>query len=125
MENIMTPDVLWQRYARIWSSEAAIRKAELEACLADECSYCDVNGLLAGRDALSGYMGGFQQSVKGGQFEIVSVTHHRDRMLAEWRLRGADGVVLQTGRSFATVSGDGRLRNITGFFDQRGGASAS
>ena len=40
-----------------------------------------------------------------------------DPMLAEWRLVGADGAVLQTGRSFATVAGDGRLQNITGFFD--------
>ena len=44
----MTPDLLWQRYARIWSSEPARRAAELEACLTDGCSYCDVNGLIEG-----------------------------------------------------------------------------
>ena len=33
----MTPDLLWQRYARIWSSEPARRAAELEACLTDGC----------------------------------------------------------------------------------------
>jgi len=124
MEQIMTPEALWQRYARIWSSEPATRRTELEACLADECSYCDVNGLLADREALSGYMGGFQQSLTGAKFEIVSVIHHHDRMLAEWRLSGSDGTILQTGRSFATVSDDGRLRDITGFFDVRDGAGA-
>src|SRR5438046_1567323 len=103
----MTPEFLWQRYARIWSSEAVVIGTELEGCLADECSYCDVNGLLEGREALSKYMGGFQQSVKGGKFEIRSVIHHHDRMLAEWQLLGADGVVLQTGRSFATIASDG------------------
>jgi hypothetical protein len=113
----MTPESLWQRYARIWSSEPAVRITELQACLADECSYCDVNGLLEGRDALSAYMGGFQQSVKHGRFEILSVIHHHGRMLAEWRLLAPDGAVLQTGRSFATLADDGRLRNITGFFD--------
>lgn len=113
----MTPETLWQRYAQIWSSEPAVRATELEACLADDCSYCDVNGLLSGRDALSSYMGGFQQSVKGGNFEILSVIHHHDRMLAEWRLLGPDGTVLQTGRSFANAVPDGRLLNISGFFD--------
>jgi SnoaL-like protein len=113
----MTPQSLWQRYARIWSSEPSLRMSELEACLADACVYCDINGMQEGREALSRYMGGFQESVKGGSFEILSVKHHHDRMLAEWRLIGANGAVLQTGRSFATASADGRLQNITGFFD--------
>jgi hypothetical protein len=114
----MTPESLWQRYARIWSSEAALRASELEACLADGFIYCDVNGLQEGREALSRYMGGFQENVKNAaNFEILSVLHHHDRMLAEWRLVGANGAVLQTGRSFATMARDGRLQNITGFFD--------
>lgn len=113
----MTPESLWDRYASIWSSEPAVRASELGACLADECSYCDANGLIEGRDALSVYMGGFQQNVKGGKFDILSVLHHHDRMLAEWRLLAPGGAVLQTGRSFATVADDGRLRSITGFFD--------
>ena len=113
----MTLDLLWQRYACIWSSEPELRRTELEACLADGCSYCDVNGLIEGREALSNYMHGFQQSVKGGKFAIRSVKHHHDRTLAEWSLIGGDGTVLQTGRSFATVSPDDRLQNITGFFE--------
>ena len=113
----MTPDLLWQRYASIWSSELAVRATELEACLADGCSYCDINGRIEGREALSDYMGEFQQRVKDGKFEIRSVIHHHDRTLAEWKLVGPDGAVLQTGRSFATVASDGRLMNITGFFD--------
>ena len=113
----MTPQSLWQRYARIWSLDAPLRSSELQACLADACVYCDVNGVREGREALSRYMGGFQESVKSGGFEILSVIHHHDRMLAEWRLVGADGAVLQTGRSFATMARDGRLENITGFFD--------
>jgi hypothetical protein len=121
----MTPEALWQRYARIWSSEPAVRTTELQACLADDCTYCDVNGLLSGREALSSYMGGFQQSVTGGKFEILSVIHHHDRMLAEWRLLGPDGTVLQTGRSFANAAPDGRLLNISGFFDAPAKARAA
>ena len=39
----MTPDQLWQRYGRIWSADPHARATELEACLAESCSYCDVN----------------------------------------------------------------------------------
>jgi hypothetical protein len=113
----MTPVLLWRRYARIWSADHDARATELEACLADDCSYCDVNGSLEGRAVLSNYMAAFQQQVKGGRFQIRSVIHHHDRMLAEWRLLGADETVLQTGRSFATIAQDGRLQSITGFFD--------
>ena len=113
----MTPDQVWQRYSQIWSGERAWRAGELEACLAADCLYCDVNGALEGHEALSNYMEGFQQSVKGASFRIKSVIHHHDRMLAEWELRGPADAVLQTGRSFATVAGDGRLASITGFFD--------
>jgi hypothetical protein len=113
----MTPDQLWQRYSRIWSSDRETRNAELPACLANPCNYCDINGLIEGHEALSNYMEGFQQSVSGGRFRILSVIHHHDRMLAEWELLGPNDMVLQTGRSFATVAGDGRLASITGFFD--------
>jgi SnoaL-like domain len=113
----MTPDQLWQRYSRIWSADRPTRTAELEVWLESACSYCDVNGVIEGREALSNYMEGFQQSVKGGRFRILSVINHHDRMLAEWELLGPGEVVLQTGRSFATLAPDGRLASITGFFD--------
>ena len=113
----MTPELLWQRYSRIWSADPATRATELEVCLADGCTYCDANVSIEGREALSNYMAGFQQYAKGGNFQIQSVINHHNRMLAEWKLLGTNDVVLQTGRSFATVADDGRLQNITGFFD--------
>jgi hypothetical protein len=112
----MTPDALWQRYAAIWSLDAEQRQAELAACLADDATYCDPNGLLLGRAALSDYMGEFQSSVPGGRFHIRSVLHHHDRSLADWSLLGADGGVLQRGTSFGALAEDGRLHAISGFF---------
>lgn len=116
-EHNMTPDTLWQRYARIWSADPAARAAELDACLHEDCSYCDPTGLIEGRGALSDYMEGFRRSVPGAQFRILTVAEHHGRTLSAWALHGADGAVLQTGRSFATRDEDGRLRHITGFFD--------
>jgi hypothetical protein len=112
----MTPDTLWRRYAAIWSLPADAREAELAACLADDATYCDPNGVLSGPLALSYYMGEFQESAPGGRFQIGSVLHHHDRSLADWALEASDGRVLQTGTSFGLIGGDGRLQAITGFF---------
>jgi hypothetical protein len=112
----MTPEALWIRYAAIWSLGAEARTAELAACLADDATYCDPNGLIEGPSALSTYMGGFQRSVPGGAFRIRAVLNHHDRTLAHWTLHAPDGSALQTGTSFGLLSQDGRLRTITGFF---------
>ncbi|EJC74454.1 nuclear transport factor 2 family protein [Rhizobium hidalgonense] len=112
----MTPEALWNRYAAIWSLNADAREPELSACLADDVTYCDPNGAIAGRAGLSAYMAGFKESVPAGRFKILSVLHHNERSLAHWELRHEDETVLQTGTSFAVMSG-GRFGAITGFFN--------
>lgn len=113
----MTPEEIWNRYSAIWSAPTETRRVELQRCLAEACSYCDVNGLLKGREALSDYMAGFQASFPGGTFRILGVIYHHDRSLASWECHCPDGSVLMTGRSYASTAADGRLENITGFFD--------
>lgn len=116
----MDAETLWPRYARIWSSEPDRRESELRDCLADDATYCDPNGPLSGRAALSDYMGSFQQSVPGGRFEIIQVVAHNGRSLARWALLGADGAILQLGASFALHDERGRLQSISGFFPLAG-----
>ena len=112
----MTTEQLWKRYAAIWSTTESQRVGELSACLADDATYCDPNGLIEGRDALSAYMGGFQQNAPGASFRIRSVLHHHDRSLANWSMIGPAGDVMQNGTSFGLLAADGRLRRISGFF---------
>ncbi len=112
----MDAETLWPRYAKIWSSEATLRASELKDCLAENATYCDPSGLLTGRTALSDYMGGFQENVPGGRFEILQVIDHHDRSLARWALLNGEGATLQLGASFATHDAQGRLKAISGFF---------
>ena len=112
----MTPMALWTRYAATWSLPADVRTGELKVCVADDVVYCDANRTLEGSSSLSEYMGGFQSTVPGGRFQIISVVHHHGRMLAHWNLIGPEGQNLQAGASFATAASDGRLQNISGFF---------
>ena len=120
----MTPDELWRRYAATWSTPADRRGAELDACLHEACSYCDPNGLLEGRTALSNYMEGFRNAMPGATFRIDSVATHHGRTSSLWTLLDADHTVLQCGRSFATCDEQGRLQHITGFFETQPAVTA-
>jgi hypothetical protein len=121
----MTPDQLWQRYADLWSADAAPDSPEFEACLAEDIHYCDPNGPVAGRAALARYMAGFRAAMPGTRFHIAAVASHNGRTLSEWSLRSADDAVLQTGRSFAQHDDRGRLRDITGFFDPQAASATA
>ncbi len=113
----MTHHQLWQRYADLWSTHNDDGSPEFDACLHEECRYCDPNGPVTGRAALADYMARFRQTMPGATFRIASVAAHNDRTLSEWSLHAAGGALLQTGRSFARHDEQGRLRDITGFFD--------
>lgn len=57
-----TIEDLWRRYSASWSNpDKDARATELAACLADDATYCDPNGLIEGREGLSAYMAGYQQ----------------------------------------------------------------
>ncbi len=85
-----------------------------------DVSYCDPNGLIEGRAALSDYMAGFQQTVPGGTFKLNTLKLHNDRTLANWPMLGPDGKTLQDGVSYGHLAADGRLMAISGFFDLPG-----
>ena len=110
-------DTLWNRYAATWSLPADDRPGELAACLTDDVTYCDPQGPVSGRAALSSYLGQFQEAFPGTRFRIESVLHHHGQALASWTLRGAGDELHQRGTSFAVVAEDGRLSAITGFFE--------
>ncbi len=113
----MTPEELWSRYARIWSSKADVRERELEVCFAAEPVYCDPNIMLKGRKALSDYMASFQTGMPGCAFQIQSVKSHHDRSLTFWRLIDSSGQEMNSGVSSALHYADGRFVNIAGFFE--------
>ena len=113
----MQLDALWNRYAATWSLPADDRPGELAACLTADVTYCDPQGPVCGPAALSDYMGQFQEAFPGTRFRIESVLHHHGRALAAWTLRGPGDEVFQRGTSYAVLADDGRLSDITGFFE--------
>ena len=114
----MDVEQLWRRYSATWFLPPEERSIELPACVTEDVSYLDPMAPAEGIDGLSEYMEGFRHAVPGARFEIIDVRHHHDRSLARWQLRAADGNVAQTGTSAANHATDGRLAQITGFFDE-------
>jgi ketosteroid isomerase-like protein len=72
--------------------------------------------VLDGREALAGYMRGFEEAFPGGRFAIDAVYTHHERSLARWRQLSADGDAVRSGISFAVHATDGRFLAVTGFF---------
>lgn len=120
----MSADALWRRYAALWTDAPAARDAGLLQCVHEHCRYCDPNGEIDGPDALAAYMEGFRQAMPDARFHIERVAAHHGRTSSTWGLRRADGALLQTGRSFATMDEQGRLLHITGFFDTPAAAAS-
>jgi len=107
---------LWQRYARIWSADEAMRGIELQACVEDGVHYADPNASIDGAVALSSYMRGFQANMPGCSFRIDAVLSHHERSISFWSLIGPDAQAVKKGTSFARHGADGRLADISGFF---------
>ncbi len=112
----MTPIEHWRRYGATWSLPRAQRDSELAACVAENATYCDVNGRIGSRDGLSDYMGGFQESQPGAKFEILEALEHEGGTLSRWVLRGPEGEIRMRGTSYASRAADGRFQAINGFF---------
>jgi SnoaL-like domain len=111
----------WKLYAKCWSQTEEERVAALAQRVADDVRYRDPNVEVAGRDALSAYMAGFQKAFPGHRFEIREVMMHHGRSAAVWRRLDPAGNPVHDGVSFAAHDEQGRLRDIIGFF---GAASA-
>lgn len=78
--------------------------------------YTDPLTQTVGYEGLTGYMTEFQKNIPGGSFVITDFQEHHTQSLARWNMVDGKGKILSQGTSFAVYGGDGRLRQMTGFF---------
>ncbi len=62
-------------------------------------------------------MSELQKNVPGLKFIITDFKSHHDRSLAHWNMVDGKGNFLSQGTSFGLYGSDGRLKQMTGFFD--------
>ncbi len=105
-------------YIAAWNEPAADRRRDLVAqTWADDGTYLDPLMSGEGADGIAAMIGAAQQQFPGHRFELtMGPDAHNDRVRFAWKLVGSDGPVA-AGVDFATVTGDGRLRDVTGFLE--------
>lgn len=112
-----TADVI-QSYGAAWNTDdEAERRKLLEAAWAEDGVYCDPVGRAEGLEALVTHIGGTQGVFPGHRIEMTSgVDEHDGQFRFTWEMRGPDGATVLEGIDFGTLSPDGRIASITGFF---------
>ena len=109
-----------RRYIELWNERAAGRRRELlSENWTTDASYVDplMNG--DGRDGIDALIAGVQQKFPDFRFSLIGEpSGFGDRIRFSWGL-GPEGVDSPIkGTDFAVLSGDGRIKSITGFLDQ-------
>ncbi len=110
-------------YEASWSATDPAKRLDLfMQSLSPECVYTDPNTQLKGYEQLAGYMSELQRQVPGVRFVTTEFKTHHDRSLTHWQMEDGSGKVIGVGASLFVHASDGRLTQMTGFFDQPGSA---
>jgi hypothetical protein len=107
-------------YIAMWNETTPEeRRAIIADTFADDARYVDPQQSGAGREGIDAMVAGAQRQFPGHRFELSGGPDaHHDRVRFAWRMLAAgNGTPVAAGVDFATVAADGRLRDVTGFFE--------
>ena len=113
-------------YFAMWNeADPARRREVIGATWSDDASYVDPMLAAEGPDALDEMVARVHERFPGHRFRPTgAVDAHNDRARWGWELAGPDdGPPVATGVDFAVLAPDGRLREVTGFFEQAPGTA--
>jgi hypothetical protein len=107
-------------YFAMWNeTDPAQRREVIEATWSPEASYVDPLFAADGPDALDAMVAGVHSQYPGHRFRLTgAVDIHHDRARWGWELAPESGPPVAVGVDFAVLDADGRLREVTGFFEQ-------
>jgi ketosteroid isomerase-like protein len=107
-------------YISIWNEAVPERRRALIAeAMTEDISYVDPLMQGAGPDEFDALVAGAQAQFAGHRFVLAGDPDaHHDRVRFTWHLVAAGGdAPVAIGHDYATVAGDGRLRDVTGFLE--------
>jgi hypothetical protein len=108
-------------YIAMWNeTDPERRRALVEQTWTEDASYVDPLMSGEGAGGIDAMVAGAQAAYPGHTFRLVAGPDaHHDRVRFTWQLFGGDSdAPVATGIDFATVAGDGRLREVTGFLER-------
>jgi hypothetical protein len=111
---------LVDRYITMWNETDVGRRRGLIAKIwADGASYLDPVLSAEGHDGIDTMVKALHEQYPGHRFKRTSdVNAHHDRAQFAWELGPEDGPALVKGVDFATLSNEGCLKSVTGFFTE-------
>ena len=110
----------WTGYQAAWSNIADDERRALLATSVDEhCIYSDPTGGCDGVEDLIARIEQSQKTMPGAWFRNDRFLDHHDHGLFEWTMFDGEGAEVATGTSYARFGADGRLIQMTGFFEQK------
>jgi hypothetical protein len=107
-------------YIAIWNEGDDERRREIIArTYADDATYVDPLLQGDGPDGINAMIAGAQEQFPGHRIELTAGPDvHHDRVRFAWRMLDPNGATAIAGVDFATLTDDGRLREVTGFLEQ-------
>ena len=113
------PEALWDRWFAAWAEvEAEKRAAAIEGFAEEDVVYSDRHVETRGQDELTDWMGTWQGFFPGVRvIRDGPVLNSRGRLLVRWRAEKPDGQRFGAGTSVARLSPDGRLAEVTAFWE--------
>ena len=112
----------WEAYTKSWSETDASKRLQLfEQSLNLACVYTDPITQVTGYGQLSGYMSELHKSVPEVRFVTTDFNSHHDQSLTHWNMVDGKGNILAQGTSYGLYGADGRLTQMTGFYEPPGG----
>lgn len=118
-DNRATVDLV-DRYIAMWNeTDAGRRRTLISDVWADGARYLDPVLAGDGREGIDAMVKAVHEKYPGYRFARTSdVNAHHDRAQFAWQLAPESGPALVKGLDFATLSTDGRLQTVTGFFTE-------
>ena len=118
MTQTMDQTAIIDRYFAAWNErDSAARAGAVATAFTDDARYCDPLADVAGHEAIASMMGALQEQHEGLSLRVSSaIDAHHDLLRFGWEAVDAEGNVTLSGIDIATVSDDGRVASLHGFF---------
>ena len=112
-------DTVIDGYFTMWNeTDPTRRQAAIAASWAPDATYLDPMFEAAGAEALDALVAAVHEKYPGHRFRLLgAVDVHHDRARWTWEFGPDDGPPIVTGVDYAVLAADGRLREVTGFFE--------
>lgn len=109
---------IWDIYTQSWGESDSVERLRLfEQSLSSECQYIDPLANVQGYEQLATYMTDLHKNVPGVRFVTTNFQAHHEHSLTHWNMVDGTGQVLSRGASYGRYGSDGRLLQMTGFYD--------